>query len=84
MKIAIIGTGNIGATLARHFRRLGPRGVRAPIHRGPGSLTGLAAETGAIPVTVEAAARNGEVVTAVSGKFAPCEVKIQKIGKPAR
>ena len=26
----------------------------------------------------------GEVVKAVSGKFAPCEVKIQKIGKPAR
>jgi len=28
--------------------------------------------------------RDGEVVKAVSGKFAPCEVKIQKIGKPAR
>ena len=28
--------------------------------------------------------REGEVVEAVSGKFAPCEVKIQKIGKPAR
>ena len=28
--------------------------------------------------------RDGEVVRAVSGKFAPCEVKIQKVGKPAR
>ena len=28
--------------------------------------------------------RDGKVVPAVSGKFAPCEVKIQKIGKPAR
>src|SRR6187402_921086 len=28
--------------------------------------------------------RDGKVVPAVSGKFAPCEVKIQKIGKPGR
>ena len=61
MKIAIIGTGNIGATLARHFSRLGHE-VYVANSRGSGSLTGLAAETGAIPVTVEAAARNGEVV----------------------
>ena len=61
MKIGIIGTGNIGGTLARRFRRLGHE-VYVANSRGPESLTGLVAETGAIPVTVKEAARSGEVV----------------------
>lgn len=61
MKIGIIGAGNIGGTLARRFRALGHE-VFVANSRGPESLAGLAAETGATAVTVEDAARRGEVV----------------------
>ncbi len=61
MKIGIIGAGNIGGTLARRFRELGHE-VFVANSRGPETLAGLAAETGATPVTAERAARDGEVV----------------------
>src|SRR5262245_22672256 len=61
MKIGIIGAGQIGGTLTRHLRRLGHQ-VSVANSRGPESLAGLARETGAIPVTVEKAARAGDVV----------------------
>lgn len=61
MKIAIIGAGNIGGTLTRCFRQLGHEVFVANAH-GPGSLTDLVAETGAKAVTVEEAARAGDVV----------------------
>ena len=61
MKIAIIGSGNIGGTLARHLARLGHQ-VSIANSRGPQSLTALATETGCKPVTVADAARAGEVV----------------------
>jgi hypothetical protein len=61
MKIGIIGTGNIGGTLARHLARLGHE-VSIANSRGPETLAGLAAETGATAVTVAEAARAGEVV----------------------
>jgi predicted dinucleotide-binding enzyme len=51
MKIGIIGTGNIGAALTRHFTRLGHDVVVAN-SRGPATLVGLAKETGAKPVSV--------------------------------
>jgi predicted dinucleotide-binding enzyme len=51
MKIAIIGAGAMGATLARHLTRLG-HSVSIANLRGPESLTTLAAETGATPVSV--------------------------------
>ena len=44
-KIGIIGAGNIGATLTRHFTRLGHDVVVAN-SRGPETLAGLAKETG--------------------------------------
>jgi 8-hydroxy-5-deazaflavin:NADPH oxidoreductase len=51
MKIGIIGAGNIGATLARHFT-----GLHHPVlianSRGPETLRQLARETGATPVPV--------------------------------
>jgi predicted dinucleotide-binding enzyme len=61
MRIGIIGAGGMGAVLAR---RLGPLGHRVSIanSRGPESLTALAAETGATPVSVVDAARAGEIV----------------------
>jgi predicted dinucleotide-binding enzyme len=61
MNIGIIGAGNIGGNLTRRFQELGHK-VLVANSRGPESLAGLAAETGATPVTVEEAARSGEVV----------------------
>src|SRR4051794_24094299 len=61
MKIGIIGTGNIGGTLARRFTALGHE-VYIANSRGPETLADLAAETGATAVTAPEAARNGEVV----------------------
>ena len=61
MDIAIIGAGHIGGTLARRFSQLGYKVFVANSH-GPASLQALAAESGATPVTVEQAARSGEVV----------------------
>jgi predicted dinucleotide-binding enzyme len=60
MKISIIGTGQIGGTLARRFTALGHQ-VSAN-SRGPASLADLARETGARPVSVTEAAHNGDVV----------------------
>ena len=61
MKIGIIGTGQIGGTLARRLTKLGHELLIAN-SRGPASLTELAKETGAKPVTVAEAARAGQVV----------------------
>ena len=61
MKIGIIGAGQIGGTLARRFKALG-HDVSIANSRGPDSLRDIARETGAKPVTVEQAARAGDVV----------------------
>src|SRR5918997_4207084 len=61
MKIGIIGAGQIGGTLARRLTALGHE-VSIANSRGPASLAALASETGAKPVTVEQAARSGDVV----------------------
>jgi 8-hydroxy-5-deazaflavin:NADPH oxidoreductase len=61
MKIGIIGAGQIGGTLARRLRALG-HDVSIANSRGPASLAALAQETGVRPVTVEEAARAGDVV----------------------
>ena len=61
MKIGIIGSGNIGGTLARRLAALGHQ-VSIANSRGPESLAAFGRETGARPVTVEEAARAGDVV----------------------
>ena len=61
MEIGIIGAGNIGGTLTRRFTALGHK-VFVANSRGPETLTDLAAETGATPVTVNQAANAGDVV----------------------
>jgi hypothetical protein len=70
MKIGIIGTGNIGSALTRHFTRLGHDVVVAN-SRGPESLADLAKETGAKPVRVSEApnGRDLVVVTIPEGKI---------------
>jgi predicted dinucleotide-binding enzyme len=61
MRIGVIGAGSMGRTLARHLTK---RGHHASIanSRGPESLTALAAEIGATPVSVVDAARAGDIV----------------------
>jgi predicted dinucleotide-binding enzyme len=61
MKIGIIGAGHIGGNLTRRLSALGHQ-VFVANSRGPDSLADLAAETGATAVTVNEAARNGDVV----------------------
>ncbi|MEU0896196.1 NAD(P)-binding domain-containing protein [Streptomyces massasporeus] len=61
MKIGIIGAGNIGGNLTRRLTALG-HDVAVANSRGPETLTALAEETGATPVTVEEAARDAEIV----------------------
>jgi predicted dinucleotide-binding enzyme len=61
MRIGVIGAGGLGGTLARHLAKLGHQ-VSIANSRGPESLTALAAEIGATPVSVVDAARAGEIV----------------------
>jgi predicted dinucleotide-binding enzyme len=61
MRIGIIGAGNIGGTLARRLAALG-HDVSIANSRGPETLAALARESGAKPVTVQEAARAGDVV----------------------
>lgn len=61
MKIAIIGTGNIGGALARRLTQLGHE-VSIANSRGPESLRDLAAETGARPCLVQEVVRGAEII----------------------
>jgi len=61
LRIGIIGAGNIGGTLTRRLTTLG-HDVAMANSRGPESLAGLAAETGATAVTVTEAARSRDIV----------------------
>ena len=61
MRIGVIGTGSMGATLVRHLAKLGHH-VSIANSRGPESLTALAAEIGATPVSVVEPAEAGEIV----------------------
>lgn len=61
MRIGIIGSGQIGGTLARRFTALGHQ-VSIANSRGPETLADLSRETGAKAVTARNAARAGNVV----------------------
>lgn len=61
MNIGIIGAGAIGGTLARRLSSLGHQ-VFIANSRGPDTLNALAAETGAIAVSVREAAEKGDLV----------------------
>lgn len=69
LKIGVIGAGNIGATLTRHFTHLG-HDVLVANSRGPETLADLANETGAKSVRVDEAPRGRDlvVVTIPEGK----------------
>jgi predicted dinucleotide-binding enzyme len=71
MRIGIIGAGSMGRVLARHLGRLGHH-VSIANSRGRESLSTVADETGATPVSVVEAAHFGEVVIlAVPTKAVP-------------
>src|SRR4051812_24803713 len=71
MDIGIIGSGNIGSTLARHLIALGHQ-VSIANSRGPASLAALAAEIGVTAATVEQAVHAQDVVIiAVPEKAVP-------------
>ena len=71
MRIGIIGTGSMGEILARRLAKLGHH-VSIANSRGPASLAALAAEIGATPVSVAAAAGEGDIVIlAVPTKAVP-------------
>lgn len=61
MEIGIIGSGNIGSALARYLVNLGHE-VMIANSRGPETLGGVAAETGATPATVEEAASATDLI----------------------
>ena len=63
MKIGMLGSGNIGETLARHFAKAGHQ-VGLSNSRGPASLAGLVQSIGpnARALAAEEAAKFGEVV----------------------
>jgi predicted dinucleotide-binding enzyme len=61
MNIAIIGAGNIGATLTRRLTALGHE-VSIANSRGPQTLTDLAAETGAIALPIAEVATGADTV----------------------
>src|SRR5436190_1959879 len=61
LNIGIIGAGNIGSALTRHFTRLGQDVVVAN-SRGPETLADLAKVTGAKPVQVSEATRGRDLV----------------------
>ncbi|MFF3072701.1 NADPH-dependent F420 reductase [Kitasatospora sp. NPDC057936] len=71
MKIGIIGAGNIGGNLTRRFTALG-HDVSVANSRGPESLAGLVAETGARAVPAAEAAHGADfVVVTVPLKSVP-------------
>ncbi|MGZ3497061.1 MAG: NADPH-dependent F420 reductase [Vulcanimicrobiaceae bacterium] len=61
MKIGIIGAGNIGGTLTRRLTALG-HDVSVANSRGPQTLAGLAAETGAQAASVTEAVRGADLI----------------------
>jgi 8-hydroxy-5-deazaflavin:NADPH oxidoreductase len=61
MRIGVIGAGSMGEILARHLAKLGHH-VSIANSRGPESLTALAADVGATPVSAVDAAKAGEIV----------------------
>jgi predicted dinucleotide-binding enzyme len=61
MRIGVIGAGSMGGILARHLAK-GGHDVSIANSKGPESLTALAAEIDATPVSVVGAAHAGEVV----------------------
>jgi 8-hydroxy-5-deazaflavin:NADPH oxidoreductase len=71
MRIGIIGAGNMGATLAAQLTRLGHQ-VAIANSRGPRTLDGVAAQTGATPVPItDVTSKAHVVIVAIPEKNIP-------------
>jgi 8-hydroxy-5-deazaflavin:NADPH oxidoreductase len=70
MRIGIIGAGNMGATLAAQLTRLGHQ-VAIANSRGPRTLAGVAAQTGATPVITDVTSKADVVIVAIAEKNIP-------------
>ena len=71
MRIAVIGAGNMGATLACRLTRLGHQ-VTIANSRGPRTLVDVAARTGATPVPItEVSSKADVVIVAIPEKSVP-------------
>ena len=79
MEIGIIGSGNIGSTLARHLTALGHQ-VSIANSRGPASLAAFAAETGATAATTEQAASAQDLVIIAITQKAVAQLPRETLG----
>src|SRR5258708_36066065 len=71
MRIGIIRAGNMGATLAAQLTRLGHQ-VAIANSRGPRTLAGVAARTGAAPVAITAVPSQADgLIVAIPEKSIP-------------
>jgi 8-hydroxy-5-deazaflavin:NADPH oxidoreductase len=83
MKIGIVGAGNIGSALAGHFRKL-QHTVLIANSRGPETLSQIARETGATPVSISEVARSVDLlVIAIPMRSMPSLPKDLLRGLPA-
>ena len=83
MRVGIVGAGSMGAILARHLATLGHQ-VSIANSRGPESLTAVAAEIGATPVSVVDAAKAGELVIIAIPTKAVADLQHHLRQKPSR
>lgn len=75
MNVGIIGSGNIGSTLARNLKALG-HNVLIANSRGPSTLAEFAAETGVVAATVEQAAQATDLVIIAIPQLAISELPL--------
>lgn len=76
MNIGIIGSGNIGSTLARKLQALGHE-VLIANSRGPSTLIEFAAETGVVAVTAEQAAQATDLIILAIPQLAVADLPLK-------
>lgn len=76
MNVGIIGSGNIGSTLAKNLKALG-HDVLIANSRGPSTLTAFAAETGVVAATVEQAAQAEDLVIIAIPQLAVSKLPVE-------
>jgi len=76
MDIGIIGSGNIGSTLARNLKALGHQ-VAIANSRGPATLVQFAAETGVAAAAVEHAAQAKDLIIIAIPQFAVSSLPLE-------
>jgi len=83
MDIGIIGSGNIGSTLARNLKALGHQ-VAIANSRGPATLVQFASVTGVAAATVEQAAQAKDLIIIAIPQLAVSSLPLEAFGKIQR